>query len=89
MPGGTLLLYVGIQESARVTSIQVFVKLVRIGIFLWVSLFVRILWPTIDIAAAAELTNIGTLFAFVPVAAGVWIVRVKKPDNPRKFKTPS
>ncbi len=44
---------------------------------------------TIDIGAAAELTNIGTLFAFILVAIGVWILRVKRPEIPRKFKTPA
>tara|TARA_R110002050_G_scaffold300327_1_gene469198 strand:- start:5931 stop:7433 length:1503 start_codon:yes stop_codon:yes gene_type:complete len=53
-----------------------------------VGLFVAILAGTIDIGVAAELTNIGTLFAFVIVAIGVWILRVKEPNAPRKFKTP-
>ncbi len=35
-----------------------------------------------------EMTSIGTLFAFMLVCAGVWILRVKHPDLPRKFKTP-
>lgn len=42
----------------------------------------------IDIAAAAELTNIGTLFAFILVAGGVWWLRVKEPDRPRGFRVP-
>lgn len=53
-----------------------------------VGLFVGILAATIDIGVAAELTNIGTLFAFVLVAIGIWVLRVKQPDAPRKFKTP-
>jgi basic amino acid/polyamine antiporter, APA family len=36
----------------------------------------------------AELTNIGTLAAFVMVCAGVIILRLKEPDRPRKFKCP-
>ncbi|MDI9357669.1 MAG: amino acid permease [Phycisphaerales bacterium] len=36
----------------------------------------------------AELTSIGTLFAFILVCAGVWILRVKSPNLPRVFKTP-
>jgi len=36
----------------------------------------------------AELTNIGTLFAFVLVSFGVWYLRAKRPDIERKFKTP-
>ena len=35
-----------------------------------------------------DMTSIGTLFAFILVCAGVWIMRVKNPDLPRKFKTP-
>jgi APA family basic amino acid/polyamine antiporter len=36
-----------------------------------------------------EMVNIGTLFAFVLVAAGTWILRTKQPDLPRSFKTPA
>lgn len=54
-----------------------------------VGLFVSILAGTIDIGVAAELTNIGTLFAFVLVAIGIWVLRIKQPDSPRKFKTPA
>jgi APA family basic amino acid/polyamine antiporter len=35
-----------------------------------------------------ELTNIGTLFAFIIVAAGVIVLRVKEPDRPRPFRAP-
>jgi APA family basic amino acid/polyamine antiporter len=36
-----------------------------------------------------EMTSIGTLFAFILVSAGVWIMRVKRPDLPRGFKVPA
>jgi APA family basic amino acid/polyamine antiporter len=36
----------------------------------------------------AELTSIGTLFAFVLVSLGVMILRLKRPDIPRLFKVP-
>ncbi|WP_093611500.1 amino acid permease [Streptomyces indicus] len=36
----------------------------------------------------AELVNIGTLFAFVVVAIGVVILRKRRPDLPRSFRTP-
>jgi APA family basic amino acid/polyamine antiporter len=36
----------------------------------------------------AELTNIGTLFAFVVVCAAVLIMRVIHPEAPRPFKAP-
>lgn len=35
-----------------------------------------------------DLTSIGTLFAFVLVSAGVWIMRVKQPNVVRPFRTP-
>jgi len=35
-----------------------------------------------------DMTSIGTLFAFLLVSAGVWIMRVKSPHLPRQFKTP-
>jgi len=41
-----------------------------------------------DIATFAELTNIGTLFAFIVVAAGVIVLRKKQPDRPRTFRVP-
>jgi APA family basic amino acid/polyamine antiporter len=36
----------------------------------------------------AELTSIGTLFAFVLVSLGVMILRLKRPDIPRPFRVP-
>ncbi|MCS7090724.1 MAG: amino acid permease [Verrucomicrobiota bacterium] len=35
-----------------------------------------------------ELCNIGTLFAFAVVAAGVLVLRWREPDRPRPFRTP-
>ena len=42
----------------------------------------------VDISAAAELTNIGTLAAFIIVCAGVTVLRRTSPDQPRPFKCP-
>lgn len=50
-----------------------------------VGLLVGLLAGFMDIGAVAELTNIGTLFAFVLVAISVWILRVQQPDRVRKF----
>jgi APA family basic amino acid/polyamine antiporter len=36
-----------------------------------------------------EMTSIGTLFAFILVCAGVWIMRVKRPDIQRGFVVPA
>ena len=35
-----------------------------------------------------EMTSIGTLFAFILVCAGVWIMHVRRPELQRAFKTP-
>jgi len=37
---------------------------------------------------AGDLTSIGTLFAFVLVSAGVWILRRSDPNQARPFRTP-
>ena len=39
-------------------------------------------------AFLSEMTSIGTLLAFVIVCAGVWVLRVRRPDLHRPFKTP-
>ena len=36
-----------------------------------------------------EMTSIGTLFAFVLVCIGIWILRRRRPDLPRAFKVPA
>ena len=36
-----------------------------------------------------EMTSIGTLFAFILVCAGVWIIRVRSPDLERGFRVPA
>ncbi len=36
-----------------------------------------------------DMTSIGTLFAFILVCAGVWIMRVKHPELKRGFKVPA
>ena len=41
-----------------------------------------------DIDTFAELSNIGTLFAFILVAVGVIVLRKKQPDRPRSFRVP-
>jgi basic amino acid/polyamine antiporter, APA family len=49
-----------------------------------VALFASIL----PINILGQLTSIGTLLAFVIVCAGVWVLRVKRPELPRPFKAP-
>ncbi len=41
-----------------------------------------------DIGDAADLSNIGTLFAFVLVSLGVIFLRRRQPDRPRAFSVP-
>ncbi|MHB8521428.1 MAG: amino acid permease [Limisphaerales bacterium] len=41
-----------------------------------------------NINEMVELTNIGTLFAFILVAVGIIILRRTDPDRPRPFRTP-
>jgi APA family basic amino acid/polyamine antiporter len=41
-----------------------------------------------DAAETYDLTNIGTLFAFALVCAGVLVLRVLEPDRPRPFRVP-
>ncbi len=41
-----------------------------------------------NINEVVELCNIGTLFAFVLVAAGIVVLRRLEPDRPRPFRTP-
>jgi APA family basic amino acid/polyamine antiporter len=38
--------------------------------------------------AMVDLTNIGTLFAFILVCIGITILRIKDPDRPRSFRVP-
>ena len=46
-------------------------------------------WALIgDAAETYDLTNIGTLFAFVLVSLGVLVLRYKEPDRPRPFRVP-
>jgi basic amino acid/polyamine antiporter, APA family len=42
----------------------------------------------LDIGTLADLSNIGTLFAFALVAGGVLILRFREPERPRAFKAP-
>jgi APA family basic amino acid/polyamine antiporter len=53
-----------------------------------VGIFVSVLPAMLPINVLDQLTSIGTLLAFVIVCAGVWVLRVRRPDLHRPFKTP-
>ena len=53
--------------------------------FVFTSLFAAFIPEDI----VGEMTSIGTLFAFILVCAGVWIMRQKRPDLPRAFRVPA
>ncbi|HEY7288920.1 MAG TPA: amino acid permease [Vicinamibacterales bacterium] len=53
--------------------------------FVFTSLFAGFLPESI----VGEMTSIGTLFAFILVCAGVWIMRHRRPDIPRGFTVPA
>jgi APA family basic amino acid/polyamine antiporter len=50
--------------------------------------FVALFSAVANIDEIVQLTNIGTLFAFVLVAIGIIILRHREPDRPRPFRTP-
>ncbi|MEO8765667.1 MAG: amino acid permease [Ginsengibacter sp.] len=51
-------------------------------------LFVSIFAAFVPARVVGEMTSIGTLFAFILVCIGVWVLRVKQPQIQRAFKTP-
>lgn len=52
------------------------------------GIFVAAFAGFMDINEAVELTNIGTLFAFILVAIGVIVLRAREPNRPRPFRCP-
>jgi APA family basic amino acid/polyamine antiporter len=55
---------------------------------IYTGIVVAIITGTFPIQIIGELVNIGTLLAFVLVCAGVWILRRRRPDLDRPFRTP-
>ena len=52
------------------------------------GIFVAIFAAFAPIGIVLELTNIGTLFAFILVALGIIVLRRREPHRPRPFRTP-
>jgi APA family basic amino acid/polyamine antiporter len=55
---------------------------------IWTGVVVALISGVANINEIVELTNIGTLFAFMLVCAGVIILRKTDPDRHRVFRTP-
>ena len=53
-------------------------------LFVFVGLFAAFIPGSV----AGDLTSFGTLFAFVLVSVGVWILRIKSPEIERPFRAP-
>lgn len=51
-------------------------------------LFVSLFAAFVPARVVGEMTSIGTLFAFILVCIGVWVMRRKMPEIPRSFRTP-
>jgi APA family basic amino acid/polyamine antiporter len=55
---------------------------------IWTGVVVAGVAAVVDIGSLADLTNIGTLFAFILVCLGVIILRRTDPNRPRAFRVP-
>ncbi|GLQ98699.1 amino acid permease [Dyella mobilis] len=53
------------------------------------GVFVSIFGALYPVGQLADITNSGTLFAFMMVAVGVMVLRVTQPDRKRPFRTPA
>jgi APA family basic amino acid/polyamine antiporter len=52
------------------------------------GIFVAVVAAFANIEEMVDLTNIGTLFAFILVCAGIIVLRAKDPHRPRPFRVP-
>jgi len=52
------------------------------------GVFVAVFAAVASIDEMVDLTNIGTLFAFILVCAGIIVLRIKDPARPRPFRVP-
>ena len=55
---------------------------------IWTGVVVAAVAAVADIGSLADLTNIGTLFAFILVCIGVNVLRKTAPQRPRPFRVP-
>ena len=59
------------------------------AVTIWTGILVAIGSSVLDDDETYDLTNIGTLFAFLVVCLGVLALRIKDPDRPRPFRVPA
>jgi APA family basic amino acid/polyamine antiporter len=52
-------------------------------------LFIGLIAAFVPADVTGEMTSIGTLFAFILVCAGIWILRVRSPELERGFRVPA
>jgi APA family basic amino acid/polyamine antiporter len=52
------------------------------------GVFTAIVAGFFPLGEVAKLVNIGVLSAFIVICTSVWVLRVRKPDLPRAFRTP-
>jgi APA family basic amino acid/polyamine antiporter len=71
---------VAIGAVAGITSVLIVMMLTGVVVAILAALF--------QIGEAADMTNIGTFFAFILVSFGVMLLRYAKPDLPRPFRLP-
>src|SRR5207248_10813877 len=55
---------------------------------IWTGVIVGVVAMVTDIGSLADLTNIGTLFAFILVCIGVIALRRSSPERKRPFRVP-
>jgi APA family basic amino acid/polyamine antiporter len=55
---------------------------------IWTGIIVGVVAMVVDIGSLSDLTNIGTLFAFILVCLGVIVLRRKEKTRPRPFRVP-
>jgi APA family basic amino acid/polyamine antiporter len=60
-----------------------------LAVTIWTGVLVAIGCSVLDDDETYDLTNIGTLFAFLVVCLGVLALRIKEPDRPRPFRVPA
>ena len=75
---GFLLAFKGVSERLRTPAVATVVA----------GFLVALPSGLLDIGTLADLSNIGTLFAFVLVSIGVLILRYREPERRRGFRAP-